>query len=151
MSEKLTLRAENRLEELGRIADEIEAMGRREDWPPTLVFSVNLAVEELVMNIIEHGHDGGLHEFEVSFNSEPDRLTVEITDDGRPFDPTREAPAPDLDSPLETRTTGGLGLHLVRSIVDEISYMRVSGENHTALVARRDRRPSAATPSKPSG
>ncbi len=139
MSEKLTLRVETRLEELGRIAAEVEAMGRREDWPSNLVFCVNLAVEELGVNIIDHGHYGGVHEFEVTFNSEPDRLTIEITDDGRPFDPTKDAPVPDLTSSLEARAPGGLGLHMVRSMVDEISYKRVRGKNHVALVARRDK------------
>ena len=139
VSEKLTLKIETRLEELRRIATAVEALGRREGWSPNLVFRANLFVEEMASNVIDHGHDGGIHEFEIMLTSEPDRLTIEITDDGRPFDPTRSSPSPSPADSVEERTLGGLGLHLARTMVDEISYERVRGKNHVALVARREK------------
>ena len=82
----------NREDELHRITSEVRALGEREGWPPGLVFRANLILEELGLNIINYGHDEGVHEIEIVLNSEPDSLSIEITDDGRPFNPTRGRP-----------------------------------------------------------
>ena len=102
-----------------------------------MVYRVTLVIEELVVNIINHGHDDGVHDIEIAMTSEPDALTVEIIDDGRPFDPLSDAPEPDLDSLLEDRPVGGLGIHLVRTMMDEVHYRREQDRNHTTLIARR--------------
>jgi anti-sigma regulatory factor (Ser/Thr protein kinase) len=68
-------------------------------------------------------------------------LTLVVEDDGRPFDPLRDAPCPDLDSPLELRREGGLGLHLVRHMADETVYERVGQANRVRM--RVDLRPTA--------
>jgi anti-sigma regulatory factor (Ser/Thr protein kinase) len=101
------------------------------------VFRVNLALEELGLNIMNHGHDEGTHEIEIDLISDADSLTIEIRDDGKPFDPLNDAPTPDLDSPVGVRTPGGLGVHLVRTMMDELSYRREQGKNHVTLVSRR--------------
>ncbi len=137
MSADLSLTIETRREELTQIAAAVEAISEREQWPADLTFRANLALEEVVLNIIEHGFDGGLHEIECRLRSEPHVLTIEVSDDGRPFDPLREAPAPDLDAPLEERPVGGLGVHLVRSMTDEMSYRRERDRNYLTLVLRR--------------
>ena len=79
----------------------------------------------------------GLHEFEITLTSEADVLRIEVTDDGRPFDPLNEAPEPDLDASVDDRQVGGLGIHLVRTMVDEMSYRREQDKNHLTLVARK--------------
>ena len=137
MSEILTLKFETRIEELMRLQSEIEQLGEREDWDPALVFHVNLAVEELATNIMSYGYSGGLHEFEVILNSEPDHLTIDIWDDGQPFDPLTEAPEPDLDATLEDRRIGGLGIYFAETIMDEMRYEREDGRNHLTLTKRR--------------
>lgn len=139
MSETLKLTILNHQDELNRIATEVEALGEREDWPPDLVFRANLILEELGLNIINYGYDEGVHEIEIVLNSEPDQLSIEITDDGKAFDPTEDAPDPSLTTPLDERPIGGLGVHLVRTMVDEFQYKREDGKNHVALVTRRDR------------
>ena len=139
MTETLNLNVLPNLDELGRIAAEVEAMGKREDWSPNLVFRANLVLEELLVNIIKYGQSDGVNGFEITLTSEPDRLTIEVVDEGKPFDPVKDAPAPVLTGSLEDRPVGGLGLHLVRSLVDELSYKRKRGKNHVALVARRDK------------
>ncbi len=109
----------------------------REGWPPDLVFRVKLVIEELGLNVANHGRDDKLPELEVTVTSEPDVLTIHISDDGTPFDPLNDAPPPDLTSSIEDRPIGGLGVHLVRTMMDEISYRRAQGRNHLALTKRR--------------
>ena len=137
MSGKLSLKIENRPDELKRISDAVEDLGSREGWPSALVFRINLVLEELVLNIMNHGYDGGLHEIEVTLTSEADALTIETEDEGRPFDLLNDAPQPDLEAPLEDRPVGGLGIHLVRTMMDEIRYRRERDRNHLTLIARR--------------
>jgi anti-sigma regulatory factor (Ser/Thr protein kinase) len=139
LTETLNLNVLPNLDELGRIAAEVEAMGKREDWSPNLVFRANLVLEELLVNIIKYGQSDGINGFDITLTSEPDRLTIEVVDEGKPFDPVKDAPPPVLTGSLEDRPVGGLGLHLVRSLVDELSYKRERGKNHVALVARKDK------------
>jgi len=137
LSAKASIKIETRHDELDRVSAAVEELAEREDWPPEMVYRVTLVIEELVVNIINHGHDGGVHDIEIAMASEPDALTVEIIDDGRPFDPLSDAPEPDLDSLLEDRPVGGLGIHLVRTMMDEVHYRREQDRNHTTLIARR--------------
>ena len=60
------------------------------------------------------------------------RLTVTTSDDGKPFNPRARA-APDTSLPLQDRKVGGLGIHLVRHLADEISYRRLTGRNEVSL------------------
>ena len=142
VTELLSLRLTTQGFDLNAIAAEVEAMGERESWPPALVFKANLVLEELTLNINNcgnYGIDDDIRQIEITLNSEPDRLIIEVVDDGSPFDPTVDASAPDTNAPIEERPVGGLGLHLVRSMMDEMRYKRERGKNHVALVALRDR------------
>ena len=62
---------------------------------------------------------------------------MEIVDDGKPFDPFSDAPPPDLDSSVADRPTGGLGIHLVRRLMDEAHYRREDGGNRVVLIKRK--------------
>ncbi len=138
MSARLCLKIETRLDVIERLSTAVEALGKREDWPPDLIYRVNLVLEELAVNVINHGHDDGLHEIEIILTSEEVVLTIEIVDDGMPFDPVKDGPSPNLTGPLEDRPVGGLGLHIVRTMMDELRYRREGGKNHLTLVKRRD-------------
>jgi anti-sigma regulatory factor (Ser/Thr protein kinase) len=139
MSAKLSLNIERSHDELGRITGAVDDLGHRESWSNDLLFRVHLVLEELVLNIIDYGFDDGKddHELEVVLTSDDDALTIEITDDGFPFDPLQDAKTPDVNAPLEDRPIGGLGVHLVRTMMDEMHYRRDHGKNHLTLVARR--------------
>ena len=137
MTVELSLRMETTLDELPRIDAAIEAFARRESWSPQLEFQVKLVIEELALNVVKHGGGtGGAAEIEMV--SDPDRVTIEISDEGRPFDPLTESPPPDTSSGVEDRPVGGLGVHLVRTLMDEASYRREGGRNHLTLIKRRD-------------
>ncbi len=137
MSEQFKLKVETNPSELERISAAVEDIGQRENWPAQFIFRVNLVLEELGLNIMSYGYDEGLHEFEITLTSEADVLRIEFTDDGRPFDPLNEAPELDLDASVDDRQVGGLGIHLVRTMVDEMSYRREQDKNHLTLVARK--------------
>ena len=134
MGSELNLKVETRRDELDRVSTAIESFGLEADWPIDLIFKVNLALEELVINVMNYGHEGGLHEIDITLTSDEDSLTIEIVDDGRPFDPLHDAPKPDVNAELEDRDIGGLGIHFVRKMMDDVRYRREEGKNHLTLV-----------------
>ena len=137
MAAKVALTVKTHRDELLTIANAVEDLARRENWPQDLEFRVNLVLEELGLNIMNHGHDGGDHDIDIVLTSEDDAVTIEIIDDGQPFDPLKDAPPPDLDSPIDDRRVGGLGVHFVRSVMDDLRYRRERGKNYLTLVTRR--------------
>ena len=133
MSAELSLKVETSVAELERISAAVKDFGEQQNWPANLIFKVTLVLEELGINIMNNGYDDGLHEFEIVLTSEPDTLRVEVLDDGRPFDPLNDAPIPDLESSLDERPVGGLGIYLVRSMVDRMHYRRTGDQNRLTL------------------
>ena len=92
-------------------------------------YAAALALEELLSNVIRHGYgDGARHEISVRLRAEPGGVELELVDDGREFDPS-SAPEVDLAAPLEDRSVGGLGIHLVRRMARDIRYERTDGRN----------------------
>lgn len=128
----LTIKAER--DELDRITAEVEDLGMQENWSPDLVFRVNLVLEEMVLNVIDYGTEDGVNEIEIILTLTDESLTIEIIDDGSPFDPLSDAPDPDLEATLEERRVGGLGIHLTRSMMDDMRYRREQNKNHLTLV-----------------
>ena len=140
MKEKRSLRIATDLKELERIRSTVEELGQAADWPPRLVYQVNLVLEELVVNIVTHGHGGDpTHAIEIVLASNPDTFTIEVADDGPAFNPLADAPAPDLSSALEDRPVGGLGVYLVHTLMDELHHRYERNRNHLTLIKRRNR------------
>lgn len=138
MSESLALSLLNRLSELPPLAEAVEAFLQRAGLSRAVIDAVRLAIDELVANVIRWGHDDGQeHRVQVQVSIDAARVQVVIADDGRPFDPSA-APPPDVLAAPERRSEGGLGLHLVRTIVDEIAYQRVDGRNIATVSVARD-------------
>ena len=77
--------------------------------------------------------DGRRHEIEVRIEIRGGRLTATVSDDGVPFDPLSQPP-PDIHAPVEDRKVGGLGIHLLRSLVHDVQYRRADGRNHLTFV-----------------
>ena len=103
------------VERLGRL---VEAFGEKQGLRAEAIFSINLALDEVVTNIIRYAHDddGRQHPILVRLALEQDVLTAEVEDDGRAFNPL-DAPVPDIGAGIEDRSIGGLGIHLVRSVM----------------------------------
>ena len=134
MSSELRLKIETKRDELDRVSETIEEFGLQEDWPLDLVFKVSLALEEIVINVMNYGHDDGLHEVEIILSCKDESLTIDVVDDGRAFDPLNDAPKPNVTAELEDRNIGGLGVHLVRKMMDDVRYRREQGKNHLTMV-----------------
>ena len=100
------------------------------------MYLVSLAIEELVTNCIKYGYDDATDravDFVLSIDD--GALRIEVIDDGNPFNPL-EAPKPNLSLAMENRPIGGLGLHLLRELSDEVSYERRDGTNRLRLTKR---------------
>jgi anti-sigma regulatory factor (Ser/Thr protein kinase) len=91
---------------------------------------LELAVEEALVNVFNYAYAGQAHAGAVTCRVmvETDGLTVEIVDEGPPFDPLAR-PDPDTALELEQRQPGGLGIFMIRQLADEVSYRREAGRN----------------------
>jgi serine/threonine-protein kinase RsbW len=98
------------------------------------LMSFHLALEEAVTNVINHGYvDGQAHEFTVSLAAAPGGLvTAVVSDDAPAFDPVARPPV-DTSLPLEERPIGGLGVHLIKNLMDSVRYERREGRNLLTL------------------
>jgi len=104
--------------------------------PPGGCPAFALALEELFANVVMHGSAGGaLQQVEVSLALTPEGVTMTIEDDGPGFDPL-SLPPPDLTASLAERPVGGLGVFLVRKMMDTVSYARVAGRNQVRMSKR---------------
>ena len=124
---------------LGAIAAAVEDLGNQEGWGESLTFKVNLVLDELASNIISYGGEEGRRnpDIEIEIASREGELVIEISDDGRPFNPLSDAPpAPVIERDLEIAPVGGLGLHLVKNMVDSMSYRHEDGRNRITMTAR---------------
>jgi anti-sigma regulatory factor (Ser/Thr protein kinase) len=130
------LRLRNDLAELPRLAGWVDAFVARHRLPSAIAYALHLALEEAVTNVITHGYaDAEAHAIDVGLRVAGRTVRAEISDDGRPFDP-RQAPPPDLAAPPEARRVGGLGVFLMKRLMDEIGYEATGGRNRLTLVKR---------------
>ena len=127
-------------EDLADLVAAIEALGEEDGWPGDLTFRISLVVDELAQNVVDYAYNDTPGDVEVAVTSRDETVVIEIVDEGRPFDPLTEAPAPDLTSPIESRPIGGLGVHFTKTLMDNVEYRRESGRNCLKIVTRK--RPS---------
>ena len=124
---------ENRIEELTSLAEKIDEMA--EDWElsQAIAMNINLVIEEAVSNIIFYAfNDNNKHEIDITVKFDDKVLTIEITDNGKPFNPLLQQ-QPDINLPAEERPVGGLGIFLISQIMDEKKYTRRKNRNILTL------------------
>ena len=140
MQESLSITLKNDRMEIPRLAQIVMDFCNRNGLDPAIEADLNLALEEIVINVIKHGYaDREEHEIAVTFQLGPGALTVRVEDDGLPFNPL-DAPAANVSSPLEQRRAGGLGVYLVRNLMDEFEYQRTGTMN--VFVMKKHRKDS---------
>lgn len=119
--------------EIRRLAAAIEYLADSLLLPPPMIFKLNLALDELISNTIAYGYaeqrDG---EIDIEMRRHDDRVEVKLIDSAAAFDPF-SIPEPDLNASLEDRQIGGLGIHFVRTLIDDISYERADDRNVITL------------------
>lgn len=102
---------------------------------PDSISPIRLALEEIVVNILHHGFDGDPLPFIVRLSLVDQDLHLEIEDYGRPFNPLEPAD-PDTNQDLDSRPIGGLGVFLVRRLMDRIDYRRAQERNILNITKR---------------
>ena len=116
--------------ELGMFVDEVcENVG----FDMSTTFKLNLAIEEAVVNVMSYAYPAGTKgDVDIDAEADDEPLKFVISDSGTPFDPTQKG---EVDTTLsaEERGIGGLGIHLIRQIMDTINYERVDGKNVLTL------------------
>ena len=134
MSEELNFILSARLSEAHDLSAAVEAFGDANQLPVPKIFVINLALDELITNAVTHGsfeHTSN-PKMEIHLRLDHDVLILTMEDNGNPFDPTVDT-EPDTTSALETRKVGGLGLHLIKSFADRVSYEFAGGKNRLTL------------------
>lgn len=125
--------------DLAKMAQYAETVGEfleKKGVPPKTGYAVQLILEELTTNIINHAHsDCEVHDIDLRIALETRQVVIEIEDDGRPFDPL-VAPEADIHAPIEDRPIGRLGLHLVREMSDHMEYSRKEDKNCVRVLVR---------------
>jgi sigma-B regulation protein RsbU (phosphoserine phosphatase) len=137
---ELEIRIANKLEEIVRANDEFNEFAARHDLPDKLQQKLNLVFDELLNNTITYGFDDDRedHEIGIDVRLTEDMISLVIWDDGKPFNPFEEF-APDTTLSVSERPIGGLGIHLVRNLMDEISYKRHGERNELTLRKKIDK------------
>ncbi|UCC75576.1 MAG: ATP-binding protein [Anaerolineales bacterium] len=131
-----TLRIPAELKNLAEIREFVERAATELGVDEGIVDDMVLAVDEAATNIILHGYELGGGMIEMEIRRDGDALQISLRDEGTPFDPTC-FPEPDLHLSLEMRAPGGMGIHLIRQVVDEVNYCTTpQGRNELTLVKR---------------
>jgi anti-sigma regulatory factor (Ser/Thr protein kinase) len=134
----------NHLPEIAAVNEKFEAFAEEFDVPRPIAMKFDVIFDEVLNNIISYAyHDDGDHDIEVKMELAGERLIVTVTDDGVPFNPLSVA-TPRTDLALEDRKVGGMGIHLVRNLVDGVSYQRRIDRNVLTLMSRLQQEDNAA-------
>lgn len=134
---RFALTLQGKLCELERLCCKLEEIGARLGISRRSLFEVNLILDEIFTNIISYGfaEGGEAQRVRIAFTVTDDRLVVVVRDRGVPFDPIARG-SPDLPCDVEACRIGGLGIHLIKNLADEVSYRRVDGMNVLTFTKR---------------
>ena len=126
------------LESIAEVRQWLQQLGKQHQWQESTAYAVQISLDELLTNAVRYGHPGTdqPHAIMVEVHCESGAIHITMEDDGIPFDPFHEAAEPELDADLEHRKVGGLGVHIVKTMMDEYHYQRVENRNRIQLTRR---------------
>ncbi len=114
------LRVQAVIDSLYVITNFIYGIARQLDLTEETLFDIDLAVEEASVNVIRYAYaDGPAGPMTLAVGLEDEMLSITLTDWGQPFDPSKLKPF-DIQAPIEERVRGGMGLHLIQSVMDDV-------------------------------
>lgn len=123
------IRIKNQISELEHVAQFIEEIGEELGLSMELQMNLNLVMEEMVSNVIFYAYPQEADaEIELLAKSDGKELTFVLTDQGREFDPTAKEDADPNVNPAE-REIGGMGIFIVKNIMNQVTYQRLDGKN----------------------
>jgi len=125
----------SRLSGVGIMIEQLAKMCKEWTIDKDVAFGMNLALEEIVTNIIQHGYNNREEcDITIRFSLDKHNLRIQIKDTAPEFNPINVPEPDDLNKPLEERTIGGLGIHLVKKFTDNLEYRRTNSKNVTTLL-----------------
>lgn len=123
------IKLKNQVGELERVNRFVEEIGEELGLDMELQMNLNLVMEEMVSNVIFYAYpEGKTAEIELVAESDGKELTFVLTDQGKEFDPTQKEDANPNINPID-RDLGGMGIYIVRNIMNKITYQRLEGRN----------------------
>ncbi len=126
MEKAITLH--NQLSEVTVLSDELKELKDLWKLPNKFILEINLILDELITNIIEHGDQERDGDILIKIKKSKDKITIEVKDGGPPFDPT-QCTMPDTSLALDQRRCGGLGILFIHKLSDSCSYRRCKETN----------------------
>jgi serine/threonine-protein kinase RsbW len=115
----------------------VREFGHWHGVPEETLFVINLSLDELVTNIVTHSpkQPPGAKEIVLRLSTSNGTVSAEVEDDGAEFNPLN-LPTPDIGASLHDRSPGGLGIHLVRSLMDHVDYRRIGRRNRFTMTKK---------------
>ena len=134
------IRLPAKIENLRKLMQFVSDFAKGEGFTQKRIQEIELATEEALVNIFDYAYpDENIGEVEVRCRMEVNTgLIIEILDTGRPFD-IQSISEPDLKWNISDRKIGGLGIYLIRKMVDEVQYYRDRGINILAFIIHKNR------------
>jgi len=130
---RLSFELKNNLSELDTLEEKLDQFCAQLGLTNKCLCEINLALEELFTNIISYGYsDDDEHWVRFTLSYQNGTITMRIEDDGMPFNPI-DVKEPDIQCPIEDRKIGGLGIHLIKKIMDEMIHRRRANKNILVL------------------
>jgi sigma-B regulation protein RsbU (phosphoserine phosphatase) len=129
----------NDIQQVPQLADFVDMVCEEVGMDMAIAIQMNLAMEEAVVNVMDYAYPAGtVGDVTIEAESDDNQLQFTIIDSGTPFDPTAKE---EVDTTLsaEERPIGGLGIHLVRQLMDSINYERIDGKNILTLRKKIDK------------
>ncbi|HEY6626290.1 MAG TPA: ATP-binding protein [Ignavibacteriaceae bacterium] len=133
------LKVKSRTENLSEIRDFVSGNARAADIPEVTVENIILAVDEACTNIIKHAYNLSPEgEILIKIDYDEDKFMVTIIDYGKSFEPDR-VPLPDLQKYYREHRVGGLGMYLMKSLMDDVEYISIPGKYNQVLLSKNIR------------
>jgi anti-sigma regulatory factor (Ser/Thr protein kinase) len=130
---KLSFELKNDLSELELLEEKLDGFCRQFCVTKKCYCEINLALEELFINIISYGfNDDDEHQIKFTISQQDNQVTMHIEDDGIPFNPA-DMDTPNIEGAVEERPVGGLGIHLIKNVMDHVDYKRRDNKNILTL------------------
>jgi serine/threonine-protein kinase RsbW len=134
------IRLPARMDSLHALMEFAAACAKEQDFSPDRISEIELAVEEVLVNIIKYAYPQGEGHIEMTCNSDPcGQIVFEIVDGGIPFDMLAYSD-PDTTMEIEERRIGGLGIFFVKQLMDHVHYRREDARNILTIAASRNQK-----------